>query len=136
MDENLAKHFAEITNTLSCYVDAKINLFKLSARESFQTIVLSILSILWISGAFLIALSFLMYGIAMAIGRAFGDEFYLGFLITGSIFLLIIFLFFKFVFLANKKKSLEKKIDQYEQQLEFQRKKFDTDIIQRASSEK
>ncbi len=121
MDENLVKIFTEMKDHLSCYINARADLLKLSAREIFQTILLSLITLLCMSSIFLVAFSFLIFGLTQILGKALGEEyFYIAYIITGGLFLLLPFLLIKLSLSKAKKKSLKEKIKKYGNELEYQ----------------
>lgn len=73
----------------------------------------------------LVAVSFCMFGAAQGLGKVLGVDLWLGFLITGTSFLLPILLLFVVVSYKTKKETLKKKAEQKKSVESLSRKIFD-----------
>ncbi len=72
-------------------------------RSFFSNMRLGILAVILAAGILLISVSFLMYGAATALGTVFVAQPWLGWVITGGVFLLGPIIFFKIHFSKIKK---------------------------------
>jgi type VI protein secretion system component VasK len=132
--EDLPRQFREIWSYAVEYLDAKWDLSKASFRDALLQVVLwSILTLLG-AGVILIAVSFVFYGMALALGEALGQRPWAGYLIAGGTLLLVFYLLIHFKIASAKRKSLREKTEKYERKLEEQRRKFGLNAVDRAAA--
>lgn len=120
----------------SSYLNAKLGGIKSSTKQALMGLFIEVSFIFFGMMSLLIALVFLMYGIALAIGTVLGDKTWLGFIITGGTILVAKLLFSKIILAQDKKDDVKKKIKDYECELDEQRKKFGHDMRADASPSK
>ena len=134
--EELPRQFREIWEYVGEYLDAKWDLSKASFRDALLQVVLwSVLTLLG-AGVILIAISFLFYGIALALTEVLGGRAWAGYLISGGALLLIFYLLIHFKIASAKRNSLREKTEKYERKLEEQRRKFGFNAVDRAAAAK
>ncbi|GEM_PF-4948379 len=133
-DKEVAKHFLEMLEYFSCYVDAKVGEAKLSLKNDSFKLVWALLILLWMSSAFFISFCFLFYGLASALGEGLELKYGLPYICVGGGGLLGVFLFLKFKFYQIKKESLQQAVKKYEQELAKQRQKFGHDMLQSSAT--
>jgi hypothetical protein len=124
----------EMATYLTSYIGTQIDYAKLTTRELFLKVLVGILALLIISSILLISVIFFMVGTANGVGNALGGKLWLGYLSTGSFFLLAIGLSCKLVLRHRKKKSLKMKVKNYERELETESKKLGHNELERAAS--
>lgn len=112
----------------SSYVDARADSFKISARKALNSfsadLSLTFLGVMTL----LLSLLFLMYGIALGLGYVLGERLWLGFVLTGVVFLLGNIFLSKLMQARQKKSGLKSQIEKYQTELKIQNKTLGVDM--------
>lgn len=127
-EESFVCQLQEMLAYGASYADAKVDCFTSAAKQSYTKFIIksahAILGILIL----LIAVSFLMYGMATGLGRALGDNLWLGCVLTGGGLIVGQLILSKIVAVQTKKKSLRITKQKYEQELKAQQNRFGHDM--------
>jgi len=132
--QSLSQQFSEAKTYLASYIDAQWERAQISLKEVVSEVVLGGLTLFLLYGLILIAFAFICYGVALGLGQVFGNQPWLGYVAAGAGFLLLSFAFLLFYWSKVKNKSLNKRIKDYEQELEKQRAQFGRTAIHQAAS--
>lgn len=127
-EEPIVRQLEEMLAYGSSYVDTRIDGLKSSARETLKSFFIWSFRSFSSTMILLIAVSFIMYGVAMTLGRALGGDVWLGFILTGGVVVLGKLVFSKILLVQTRKISVKNHIKKYEQELKIQRDKFGHDM--------
>jgi hypothetical protein len=132
--EALPRQFAEIGEHLGSYLGAKWAQQKGSFRNGAIVFALGALLILLLTGAFLVAIAFVLYGSALLLGQVLGGRTWAGYLISGGSLLIFGLGYLRWKIKSLRRASLEKKVLEYEHKLERQKEKYGLNALERAAS--
>jgi hypothetical protein len=76
--------FRDLLANGSSYANAQVEQIKASAQVSLMGLVSEVLSVFWGGMAFIVAVAFLMYGIAIGLNTVLGGGVWIGFVLTGG----------------------------------------------------
>lgn len=104
---------SEVKQSFFCYLSSRIDSTKVTVREfSFKLILGLFLSGL-MYGTLFMAICFIMYGMALGLNSLIGKSPSLGYLGTGSFFILLAIFSIKITLHKTRKNSLEQKVREY-----------------------
>lgn len=104
---------SEMKQSFFCYLSSRIDSTKVTVREfSFKLILGLFLSGL-MYGTLFVAICFIMYGMALGLNSLIGKNPSLGYLGTGSFFILLAIFAIKITLYKTRKNSLEQKVREY-----------------------
>jgi len=101
----------------SSYLGTKVDSLKSLVKEGLIDLFTEASFVFFGMTTLLIAVSFLMYGIAMVVGGALGGELWLGFVITGGSVVLVKLFYSKLLSLRTREESVENKTNHYDKEL-------------------
>jgi len=129
----LPKLFEELWEHLGTYLGAKWAKNQVSLRNGLIVFGLSTLLIFLLSGVCLIAIAFVFYGSALALGTWLGRP-WAGYLISGGVLLIFGAFYIWYQLNSLRRSSMQKRISDYEQKLERQKEKYGINALERAAS--
>lgn len=131
--ESLPKLFEELWEHLGDYLGAKWARSRVSVRDNLIILAIATLLIFLLTGVFLIAIAFVFYGSALALGTWLGRP-WAGYLISGGALLLFGTLYIRYKLASLRRTAMQKKMTAYEQTLERQTEKYGINALERAAS--
>ena len=130
--DGLSKQIREIIEYANFYVEARKDMLRASVRSLVWKAVAGVVAGLVGVTVIIMAVVYLLSGIAHGLGRLLGDEFWLGELVTAvSIFLALIFAGWIAVRSMNRK-ARERTKKKYERRQQQQRERFGHSATERA----
>ncbi len=127
----LAQQFSETKEYFASYVSTQWERAQISLKETSAEVVLGGLTLFLFYGLMLIACAFVCYGAAVGLGEVLGRS-WLGFIAVGGGFLVLSFTFLLFYLSKTKKQSLNKRVKDYEQELQKQNDEFGRNVLSQA----
>ncbi|EKD52210.1 MAG: hypothetical protein ACD_62C00083G0012 [uncultured bacterium] len=128
-EESFVCQLQEMLAYGASYADAKVDCLAAATKQSYTSLLTKTTQALLGTVILLIAVSFLMYGMATGLGWALGGNLWLGFVLTGGGLIVGKLVLSKVGAVQTKKKSLRITTKKYEQELEAQRNRFGHDMM-------
>jgi len=114
----------ELATYLSSYLESLLDKARISARGLLWGMALWPLGILVVAGIILLIFGFLFYGMTLGLAQVLGGRLWLSYLLTGITLLIFLALGLRYFMVTRPKKSLKKKIQSYEEELQKQKTSF------------
>lgn len=127
----LLEQFAELREYASFYAAARIDSAKASLRNAITWMVSAALGFVAVAGLIVMASWFLLSGIAQGLGTLFGDQSWIGTLLTGLAALAGVGAGVQCVVAARRETARKRMVDKYEARQAHQRTRFGRDARDR-----
>jgi hypothetical protein len=124
----LLKQFQELREYLLYYAAAKTDGVKYAVRNVIRQIVLAALGFVVVAGLIVMATWFVLSGLARGLGASFGNQAWIGPVITGALTLAGVGLGISCVVLIQKSASRNRMVQKYETRHAQQRARFGRDV--------
>lgn len=131
--QELTERLGEVSAYLSLYLETQRDRLQIAVRKGLWGLAIFPITVVLIAGSILIALSFMAYGTATGLSQVMGDRPWLGFLLTGLLFLILLALIVGYTVKIKGSKGVEKRRQEWEGELASQRKRFGHDAEERAA---
>lgn len=106
------------------FIKAEVELLNFSWKKAILGSITLVILLAVIFGILFMGILLTSYGIALGLGRAMGDRFWLGSLATGIFLSLLLYFSFRLFSYHWKKKSFQRKVEDYERRRNEHQSKF------------
>lgn len=130
----LVSHLGEILEYLACYLGIQVERGKLSLKDYIWKIAIGLGALFVGVVTLMVAIGFVLYGMALGLGEVWDDHPWIGFLSVGLFFLLMVTTVIAWQWKRSAKKNLQKRVKDYERTLDDQQRRFGSDLESRAAS--
>lgn len=132
--ENLTRQLAEISEYLSLYVNAQVDRAKLSLKSTVLGLSLIPVALILMAGILVIALAFLIYGMAQGLAQLLPGKEWLAFLATGLFWLIAVGSALTYLVVGQERRSFKKRKRQHEKTLRRQREEYGHTVAEQAAA--
>jgi len=130
--EGISKHVREIIEYANFYVEARKDMLRATVRGLIWKAVAGIVAGIAGVTVIIVAVVYLLSGIAHGLGRLFGDEFWLGELVTAIVIFLGLIVAGWIALRSINRKARERTMKKYERRQQQQRERFGHTTTERA----
>ena len=130
--DGISKQVREIVEYANFYIEARKDMLRATVRSLIWKAVAGVVAGLAGVTVIIVAVVYLLSGIAHGLGRLFGDEFWLGELVTAIVIFLALMIAGWIAVRSMNRKARERTMKKYERRQQQQRERFGHSATERA----
>jgi hypothetical protein len=125
--KRLLKQFAELREHAWFYAVAQYDSARAVVRNAMVRLVLAALWFVVVAGLIVMASGFVLSGIAQGLGTMFGEQFWIGTLLTGLVALVCLAVGVRWALSVHRNDARRRTVEKYEKRQALQRSRFGRD---------